>query len=98
MNGGDFGLGVLMGAAGLGLLVGQPARRRLGRAAPDGGGLFDRDRGDGAGRGLTAISPTVWVAAAFIAVCGVGTALRRSATRCSCSAARRTSCAGASSR
>jgi MFS family permease len=72
MGGGDFGLGVLMGAAGLGLLVGSLVggawieRRRMAEAYATAIALM------ALGAGLTAIAPTVWVALAFIAACGLG--------------------------
>jgi MFS family permease len=72
MNGGDFGFGLLMAVSGLGLLVGSLV----------GGSIVERrtmaESYGGAivlmalGAGLTAISPTVWVALAFLVVFGIG--------------------------
>jgi len=72
MDGGDFGLGMLMGAAGLGLMIGSliggawVERRRMAEAYATAIALM------AIGAGLAAISPTVWVALAFIAACGLG--------------------------
>ena len=72
MDGGDFGFGLLMGASGLGLTVGSllggawVERRRMAEAYATAIALM------ALGAGLTAISPTVWVALAFIAACGLG--------------------------
>jgi MFS family permease len=71
-NGGNFGLGVLMSAAGLGLIVGS-----------FGAGAFTRRLGVpsayalsialvGVAAGLAAVSPNVWVASAFAVLFGLG--------------------------
>jgi MFS family permease len=72
MNGGDFGLGVLMGAAGLGLMVGSLLGGAWVERRPMAEAYSTAIAAMALGAGLTAISPTVWVAAGFIAVCGVG--------------------------
>ena len=98
MNGGDFGLGVLMGAAGLGLLVGSLLGGAWVERRPMAEAYSTAIAAMALGAGLTAISPTVWVAAAVPRGLRRGERRRaRCATRCSCSGARRTSCAGASS-
>ena len=72
MNGGDFGLGILMGAAGLGLLLGSllggawVERRRMAEAYGTSLGLM------ALGAGLTAIAPNVWVASVLVAAFGLG--------------------------
>jgi MFS family permease len=72
MNGGDFGLGFLMGAAGLGLLLGSllggawVERRRMAEAYATALALM------AVGAGLTAISPNVWVAVGFVTAFGLG--------------------------
>jgi MFS family permease len=72
MNGGDFGFGLLMAAAGLGLLVGSllggawVERRRMAEAYASALALM------ALGAGLTAISPNVWVAVGFLTAFGIG--------------------------
>lgn len=72
MNGGNFGLGFLMAMAGLGLLLGSllggawVERRRMAEAYGTSLVLM------ALGAGLTAISPTVWVAVAFVTAFGLG--------------------------
>jgi MFS family permease len=72
MGGSDFAFGVLMGAAGFGLMLGSllggvwVERRPMAEAYSTAIALM------ALGAGVTAISPTVWVALAFIAVCGLG--------------------------
>jgi MFS family permease len=72
LGGGDFGLGLLMGAAGLGLMIGSliggawVERRPMAEAYATAIAVM------AIGAGLTAVSPTVWVALAFIAACGLG--------------------------
>ncbi len=69
---GDFGFGLLAAAAGLGLVIGSLASgaviERLGIRRPYQASLLLMALGIGA----AAISPGVWVAAAFVAVSGVG--------------------------
>jgi MFS family permease len=72
MDGGDFGLGVIMATAGLGLLLGALLggawieRRRMAEAYGGSIALM------ALGAGLTAVSPNVWVAVAFVTVFGFG--------------------------
>ena len=72
MNGGDFGVGLLMAASGLGLMVGSlfggsvVERRRMGEVYGGAIALM------AVGTGLAAISPTVWVAAIFLVALGTG--------------------------
>jgi len=72
MNGGDLGFGILMGAAGLGLMIGSllggawVERRRMAEAYGASLALM------AAGAGLAAVSPNVWVASGFVAAFGLG--------------------------
>jgi MFS transporter, DHA3 family, macrolide efflux protein len=72
MDGGDFGFGVIMATSGLGLLVGALVggawveRRRMAEAYGSSIALM------ALGAGLTAISPNVWVAIAFVTAFGFG--------------------------
>lgn len=72
LGGGDFGLGLLMAASGLGLVVGSLAggawieRRRMAEAYSASIALM------ALGAGLTAISPNVWVAVGFLIAFGIG--------------------------
>jgi MFS family permease len=71
-NGGNFGLGVLMSAAGFGLIVGSfgsgTVTRRLGMSRAYGSSLALM----GVGAALAAASPNVWVASAFAILFGLG--------------------------
>jgi MFS family permease len=72
MGGGDFGFGVIMATSGLGLLLGALLggtwieRRRMSEAYGGSIALM------ALGAGLTAVSPNVWVAVAFVTVFGFG--------------------------
>jgi MFS family permease len=72
MGGGDFGFGVIMATSGLGLLLGALLggtwieRRRTSEAYGGSIALM------ALGAGLTAVSPNVWVAVAFVTVFGFG--------------------------
>ena len=72
LSGGDFGFGLLFGATGAGLIVGNvlagPLEPALGVGRLYGGGIAVM----AVGFALAAISPNVWVAAAFLLVSGVG--------------------------
>ena len=71
-NAGDFGYGLLFGAIGAGLVVGSllapVVDARFGIAALYAGSIAVT----ALGYGLAAVSPNVWVAAAFCVVAGVG--------------------------
>jgi len=72
LSAGDFGYGLLFGATGFGLVVGNvvaaPLDERLGlaRAYPLAIVVM------GAGYGVTALSPNVWAAAVFLCIVGIG--------------------------
>ena len=70
--GGNFGLGLLMGASGLGLIFGSLAAgwvaERWGTAAAYGGSIAAM----AIGLGAAAVAPNVWVAAVFVVGMGVG--------------------------
>lgn len=72
---GNFGLGLLMGASGFGLIIGSLAAdwgtRRFGTALAYGGSIALM----ALGLGLAAISPTVWLAAVFVIAVGIGNGL-----------------------
>jgi MFS family permease len=72
---GNFGLGLLMGASGFGLIIGSLAAdwgtRRFGTALAYGGSIALM----ALGLGLAAISPTVWLAAVFVVAVGFGNGL-----------------------
>lgn len=69
---GNFGLGLLMGTSGLGLIFGSLwagwATERFGTSAAYGGSIALM----AAGIGVAAVSPTVWVAAVVVTAVGVG--------------------------
>jgi MFS family permease len=69
---GNFGLGLLMGASGFGLIVGSLgadwATERLGTAAAYGASIALMALGIGA----AAMSPTVWLASAVVVAVGIG--------------------------
>ena len=69
---GNFGLGLLMGASGLGLIFGSLwagwATERFGTAIAYGAAIATM----GAGIGLAALSPTVWLASAIVVAVGIG--------------------------
>ena len=69
---GNFGLGLLMGASGLGLIFGSLAAswvaERWGTAVAYGGSIAAM----AVGLGVAAVAPTVWVAAVFVVAMGVG--------------------------
>jgi MFS family permease len=71
-NGGNFGLGLLMSAAGFGLIVGSfgssAVTRRFGIPRAYGASLALM----AAGAALAAVSPNVWVASAFAVLFGLG--------------------------
>jgi MFS family permease len=71
-NGGNFGLGLLMSAAGFGLIVGSfgssAVTRRFGLPRAYGASLALM----AAGAALAALSPNVWVASAFAVLFGLG--------------------------
>ncbi len=71
-NGGNFGLGLLMSAAGFGLIVGSfgssAVTRRLGMPRAYGSSLALM----AVGAALAAASPNVWVASAFAVLFGLG--------------------------
>ena len=97
---GNIGFGVLLGAGGLGLTLGSFVAGPLRRPARDRPRLRARDRADGASASaIAAVAPTICGRRAGGRRRGAsGTAPRSSATRCSSSAARPTSCAAARSR
>jgi MFS family permease len=72
MRGGDFGFGLLMAGSGLGLMLGSLLggvlleRRSMAEAYAGAIALM------AVGAGLTAVSPTVWVAVAFMVAFGTG--------------------------
>jgi MFS family permease len=72
LDGGDFGFGLLFGATGAGLVLGNvvcgPLEPRVGVGRLYGGGMAVM----GIGFALAAVSPTVWVAAVFLLLAGVG--------------------------
>ncbi|HZB23324.1 MAG TPA: MFS transporter [Gaiellaceae bacterium] len=69
---GNFGLGLLMAASGLGLIFGSLwagwATERFGTATAYGAAIATM----GAGIGLAAVSPTVWIASAIVVAVGIG--------------------------
>ena len=71
-NSGNFGLGLLMAASGLGLIFGSLwagwATERFGTATAYGAAIATM----GAGIGLAAVSPTVWIASAIVVAVGIG--------------------------
>ena len=75
LDGGNFGLGLLMAASGFGLIIGSLGAdwgtRRFGTAPAYGGSIALI----ALGLGLAAMSPTVWVASAFVVAMGVGNGL-----------------------
>jgi MFS family permease len=72
LEGGSFGLGVLLAASGFGLILGSLAADRVvarfGTAAAYGASIAAMALGLGA----VAISPNVWVASAFVIATGIG--------------------------
>lgn len=71
-NGGNVGFGVLVGASGLGLLIGSflsaQATERIGLAGTYSGSIALM----GIGTGAAALSPNVWVASVFVVLSGAG--------------------------
>jgi MFS family permease len=72
MNGGDFGFGLLMAGSGLGLMIGSllggSLIERYSMAEVYGGAIVLM----AVGTGLTAVSPSVWLAVVFLVAFGAG--------------------------